>query len=140
MKKTALFAIVCLAMVLTSCHKPQEFYNASITESHFASNDNENSVNAILGTITNYWNGDYAFSGMTADMSDFKAINRYEESSLAILFHSQELEPYFEEGDYFIYTLKRTTGGEEVVLLQTKFFLNADGKLDSEEHNFVNGD
>lgn len=117
-------------MVLTSCHRPQEFYNASIDEYNFTSQSNETSVKAVLGTVYALWEGDYAYKGMTADISDVKAIARYNESILAIYAHANELKPYFEQGnDYFVYTLKRTTDGE-VVLLKTKFFLDFDGTLE----------
>lgn len=128
MKRLAVLAIVCCAMVMTSCHKPQEFYNASIDEYQFTSHDNETSAKAVLGTI-NFWQGQYAYSGMTADISDVKAIARYNEAILAISLHANELAPYFEiADDYFVYTLKRTTD-EEVVLLKTKFYKDTDGEI-----------
>lgn len=130
MKKLAVLAIVCCAMVLTSCHRPQEFYNASISEYNFSSQDNETSVKAILGTIYNLWEGDYAYKGLTADVSDLKAKARYNESVAAISLHAEELKPYIDEvNDYFVYTLKRTTNGTDVLLMKTKFYKDTDGSI-----------
>ncbi|MCQ2275707.1 MAG: hypothetical protein MJZ87_01975 [Bacteroidales bacterium] len=132
MKKLAVLAIVCCAMVLTSCHRPVEFYSVGIDEYHFASGSNETSVKAVLGTIYNLWEGQDAYKGMTADVSDIKAITRYDESVAAIMLHANELKPYFQEGDYFVYTLKRTTEGE-VILIQNKFYLGEDGNVAREK-------
>lgn len=132
MKKLAVLAIVCCAMLLTSCHKPCEFYNASISEYNFASESNEISVKAVLGTIYTLWEGQDAYKGMTADVSDLKAIVKYDESVAAILLHANDLKPYFQEGDYFVYTLTRTTEGE-VILIQNKFYLGEDGNITREK-------
>lgn len=131
MKKIAVFIVLCSALLLTSCHRPQEFYNASLSEYHFGSNSNEISTKAVLGTIYDLWDGDYAYKGLTADVSDVKAIVRFNESVASILLHGYELKPYFSENDYFIYTLKRTTENE-VLLLQKKFYIGNDGNLTAE--------
>ncbi|MCQ2284690.1 MAG: hypothetical protein MJZ57_07305 [Bacteroidales bacterium] len=120
MKKLAVLAIVCLSLVCSSCYRDSNTYNASITESHFANHDNETSVNAVLKTINSFWDGDYSYKGLSTLEADVKADLRFVSAVTAINLHNTELADYFEEGDYFIYTLTRTTGGDNVILHQYK--------------------
>lgn len=126
MKKLAILAIVCCSVILSSCFRPQETYNASISEWHIANNDNLVSIKAVLGTIHSFWDGDYAYKGLTSDMSDLKAEARFLEADAAIILNSNKFEQYMEPGDYFIYTLKRTSGGE-FIMIQEKFIMDEDG-------------
>ena len=108
MKKLAFLACVCMALVFSSCHRDQHTYNASVTEYHFANHDNEVSVKAVLNSLSSFWDGDYTWRGETA-WADVKADTRFTlESVLAINNNfDNKLAQYFEDGDYFIYTLVR---------------------------------
>lgn len=132
MKRLAILAIVCCSLVLTSCFRPQEKYVAAITEWHFANSENQIGAKAVLGTIHSLWEGEYAYKGLSTDICNIKARTRYAESEAAILLHSSELEPYFEQGDYFVYTLTRITDGNEM-LVQLKFRVDADGSFGTED-------
>lgn len=120
MKKLMVFACVCMALVFTGCHREQHTYNASVTEYHFAHHDNEVAVKAVLGTLSSFWEGDYTWRGST-DVTDVKADARFTlEAYLAITTNfEKKLMEYFEEGDYFIYTLKRTE--DNTILRQYRF-------------------
>ena len=114
------FACVCMALVFTGCHREQHTYNASVTEYHFAHHDNEVAVKAVLGTLSSFWEGDYTWKG-SVDVTDVKADARFTlEAYLSLTTNfEKKLMEYFEEGDYFIYTLKRTE--DNTILHQYKF-------------------
>ena len=120
MKKLMVFASVCMALVFTGCHREQHTYNASVTEYHFAHHDNEVAVKAVLGTLSSFWEGDYTWKG-SVDVTDVKADARFTlEAYLSLTTNfEKKLMEYFEEGDYFVYTLKRTE--DNTILHQYKF-------------------
>lgn len=134
MKKLVVLAAVCCAIVFSGCSRQQENYNAKVTDYHFANPENVISVKAILGTVKSMWEGDFYYKGEKQNICDTKANLKYRAAVAAILLHSSELKPYFEdENDYFIYTMTRTTDGENNVLVQVKFFINQDGVLATED-------
>lgn len=120
MKKLMVLACVCMALVFSGCHREQHTYNASVTEYHFAQHDNEVAVKAVLGTMSSFWEGDYTWKG-SVDVTDVKADARFAlESYLALTTNfEKKLMEYFEEGDYFTYTLKRKE--DNTILRQYKF-------------------
>ena len=115
-----ILACVCMAFVLSGCHREQHTYKASVTEYHFANHDNEVAVKAVLGTLSAFWEGDYTWRG-DVNFTDLKADTRFTlEANLAISTNfNNKLAEYFEEGDYFIYTLKRNE--DNVILHQYKY-------------------
>ena len=107
MKKFAFLACVCMALVFSGCHRDQHTYNAAVTEYHFANHDNEVAVQTLIKSLSSFWEGDYTWRGET-DWADVKADARFTlESVAAITLNFDKMEQYFEEGDYFIYTLTR---------------------------------
>lgn len=120
MKKLAFLACVCMALVFSSCHRPQHTYNAAVTEYHFQQHDNEVAVKAVLNSLNSFWEGDYTWKG-DVDWTDVKAEARFSmESVLAIKNNfDNKLAQYFEDGDYFIYTLTRVE--DNTVLHKYKF-------------------
>jgi len=127
MKKLAVFAFVCIALVFTGCNKEQHAYNASM-EYHFANHDDEVAVKAVLGTMSSYWEGDYTWNG-TIDWADVQAETRYSmESILSIVANfDSKLKQYFHEGDYMTYTLKRKDDNK--ILWQYKFTQNGEEEI-----------
>ena len=120
MKKLAFLACVCMALVFSGCHRDQHTYNASVTEYHFANHDNEVSVKAVLNSLSAFWEGDYTWKGEIG-WADLKADTRFTVESVAAitLNFDNKLVQYFEEGDYFIYTLVRKD--DNTILHQYKF-------------------
>ena len=120
MKKLTILACVCMALVFSACHREQHTYNASVTEYHFANHDNEVSVKAVLGSLSSFWDGDYTWRGEVG-FTDVKADARFTlESNLAISTNfDNKLVQYFEEGDYFIYSLKRNE--DNTIIHQYKY-------------------
>ena len=77
-------------------------------------------VKAVLGTLSSFWEGDYTWRG-DVSFTDLKADARFTlEANLAISTNfNNKLAQYFEEGDYFIYTLKRNE--DNTILHQYKY-------------------
>ncbi|MBR4918435.1 MAG: hypothetical protein IKZ52_04375 [Bacteroidales bacterium] len=128
MKKIALLAIVCCAMVFSSCHRDQHTYYTT-TNFEFDNHDNEVSAKAVLGTINVYWNGDYTFTGNDEGYTDIRAEAKYLECIAAILLHGNEIKVHMNADDYFNYRLYRKS--DNVLLEDTKFYLDEDGYLAS---------
>ena len=126
MKKIALFAIVCCAMVFTSCNRGQHAYYTS-TDFEFASNDNVIRTEAVLGTINLYWNSEFTFNGDNVSYTDVKAKAKYVESRSAIILHGNELKANMEANDCFYYRLYRKE--DNVLLESTKFYLDDNGNF-----------
>ncbi len=128
MKKIALFAIVCCAVVFSSCNRNQHAYYTT-TNFTFADETNVIRVEAVMGTINLYWNGDYTFTGNDEGYTDVKAKTKYLESKVAISAHGNEIKEHMGADDYFYYKLYRKDGN--VLLESTKYYLDADGNFTS---------
>lgn len=129
MKKIALFAIVCCAMVFASCNRDQHTYYTTVNYSQPESTASVISLKAVLGTITLFWNGDYTFTGNDEGYTDIKAETKYLESVAAIMLHGSELKEHMGADDYFNYRLYRKS--DNVLLEDTKFYLEDDGDFAS---------
>ena len=82
-----------------------------------------------------FWDGDYVWKG-SVSVTDIKADIRFTaESNFAISTNfDNKLAEYFDEGDYFIYTLKRND--DNVILHQYKYTKNGGEEiLDLVEEN-----
>ncbi|MBQ3751640.1 MAG: hypothetical protein II865_10120 [Bacteroidales bacterium] len=129
MKKIALLAIVCCAMVFSSCNRDQHTYYTSVSYSQAENTESVISIKAVLGTINLFWNGDYTFTGNDEGYTDLKAQTKFVESKLAILAHGNEIKTHMAADDYFYYRMYRKDGN--VLLEATKFYLDANGNLTS---------
>ena len=127
MKKIALFAIVCCAMIFTSCNRDQHSYYTT-TNFEFANNDDVIGAKAVLGTINLYWDGEYTFTGNDEGYTDVKAKTKYVESKVAILAHGNEIKVHMGANDYFYYCLYRK---DNTLLEKTKFYIDEDGDFAS---------
>ncbi|MBR5019702.1 MAG: hypothetical protein IKX53_08745 [Bacteroidales bacterium] len=130
MKKIALFAIVCCAVVFSSCNRNQQTYTTS-TEYMFAVPTNIISAKAIVNTINLYWDGDYVFTGNDVNYTDVKAKAKYISAVGAILARGGDIKVYMEDSDFFVYNLYRKA--DMALLVSTKFYINDEGKFTSEE-------
>lgn len=126
MKKIALFACVCCAMIFSSCNRSQQTYTTT-TEFFMLNPTNTVSVKAVLGTINSYWTGDYTFTGNDVDYTDLKAETKYVTAITAIMLHDDEIEEYMDATDYFLYNLYRKS--DMTLLESTKFYVDAEGDL-----------
>lgn len=127
MKKIALFAFVCIALVFTGCKREQHAYNASM-EYHFANHDDEVAVKAVLKTLSTYWEGDYTWNGVI-EWADAQAETRFSMESYLTIYTNfdSKFKQYFHEGDYMTYTLKRNEDNK--ILWQYKFTQNGSEEI-----------
>lgn len=126
MKKLALSAFVCIALVFTGCKREQHAYNASM-EYHFTQHDNEVAVKAVLGSISGYWEGDFTWNG-DIEWTDIQAETRFGlESTVLIVANYDKIKQYFEDGDYMTYTLKRKADNK--IIHQYKFTKNGNEEI-----------
>jgi hypothetical protein len=129
MKKLALLAIVCCAMVFSSCHRDQHTYYTTLSFSQADNTESVISIKAVLGTINVFWNGEYTFTGNDEGYTDVKAKAKYVESKVGILAHGGEIKEHMAADDYFYYRLYRKS--DNALLEATKFYLDADGIFSS---------
>ncbi|MCR4680215.1 MAG: hypothetical protein K5636_01210 [Bacteroidales bacterium] len=132
MKKIALFAFVCLAMVFSSCNRGQQTYKTTM-DYVFINPADGISTKAIVESINSYWLGDFTFNGDNADYTDVKALTKYDAAIAAIMLRNGDLKGYFSDTDCMIYNLYRTTETVPVLVKSTKFSLNSDGNLTTTE-------
>ena len=128
MKRIAFLAIICCAVVFSSCHRDQHTYYTT-TNFEFANHDNEVSAKAVLGTINVYWNGDYTFTGNDEVYTDLRAEAKYLECITAILLHGNEIKVHMDADDYFNYRLYKKD--DNTLLEDTKFYIDDNGNLAS---------
>ena len=126
MKKIALFAIVCCAVIFSSCNRDQHSYYTT-TVFNFAHHDDEVSAKAVLGTLNLYWDGEYTFTGNDEAYTDVRAEGKYLQAKVAILAHGNEIKAHMGANDYFYYNLYRK---DNTLLEKTKFYIDADGDFD----------
>ena len=129
MKKIALFAIVCCAIVFSSCHRDQHTYYTTVNYSQPDNTESVISIKAVLGTINLFWNGDYTFTGNDEGYTDIKAEAKYLESIAAIMLHGSDIKVHMGPDDFFNYRLYRSS--DNVMLEDTKFYLDEDGDFAS---------
>ena len=135
MKKTTILACFCMALIFCSCHKDQHTYNAAMTESYFANYNNKLSVMTVLNNLSNFWQGDYTWKG-DIGWTDVQAETRFTlESVQAININFDNmLAQYFEEDDYFIYTLTRKE--DNTILHQYMFSKNGCQDINAQQHTY----
>ncbi len=112
--------MVCCAVIFSGCSKKQQTTYYTTTTYEFANSDNAVAVKAILGTIDNYWDGEYTFNGDDIITTDMHAGAKYLKSAAAILFHQDDIISYFNENDCFYYNLYRS--GDNELLGSQKYY------------------
>jgi hypothetical protein len=127
MKKLALLAIVCCAMVFTSCHRDQHTYYTEVSYSQPETSADVISLKAVLKTISLFWVGDFTFTGNDESYTDVLAKTKFLESKTAIWAHGGELKEYLNDGNYFYYRLYRKS--DNALLESTKYYVDEDGKF-----------
>jgi hypothetical protein len=132
MKKLLFIILSCCLLLCVGCKK-EDFvsntYKASF-DYHFNNPDNQHSVDAMLNNYSSVWMSEIELTLISTGTTDAEAQTKFETSVIAVLSKGSSLMPFFESDDYMIYTLKRTTPGNEKTLRQVKFFKGSNGKID----------
>ena len=134
MKKTFFIILSCCLLLCVGCKKDDfvsNTYKASF-EYHFNDPANQHSVDAMLNNYSSVWMSEIELTLLNTATTDAEAQTKFETSVAAVLTKGPSLMPFFEDTDYMIYTLERTTSGNENVLRQVKFHKGSNGKIDHE--------
>ena len=123
MKKTFFIILSCCLLFCVGCTKDDfvtNTYKASF-EYHFANPENQSSVETLINNWSSVWTSEIELTLLNTKTTDAEAHTKFETSVTAVLAKKNSWKPFFEEGDYMIYTLQRTTSGDEKILRQVKF-------------------
>ena len=134
MKKTFFITLSLCLLICSSCKK-EDFvsntYKASF-EYYFNNPANQHAVDEMLNNYRSVWMSEIELTLLNTATTDAEAQTKFETSVVAVLTKGPSLMPFFEDTDYMIYTLERTTSGNENVLRQVKFHKGSNGKIDHE--------
>lgn len=134
MKKTFFITLSLCLLICSSCKK-EDFvsntYKASF-EYYFNNPANQHAVDEMLNNYSSVWMSEIELTLLNTATTDAEAQTKFETSVIAVLTKGSSLMPFFEANDYMVYTLKRTTPGNENVLRQVKFHKGSNGKIDHE--------
>jgi len=123
MKKLCIAIVSCCLLLCTSCSK-EDFvsntYKASF-EYHIANPESQHSVETLINSWSSVWTSEIELTLLNTKTTDAEAHTKFETSVMAVLAKKNSWQPFFQDGDYMIYTLQRTTPGDQKVLRQVKF-------------------
>jgi hypothetical protein len=132
MKKTFFIILSCCLLLCAGCKK-EDFvsntYKASFNY-HFNNPNNQHSVEILLNNYNTVWMSEIELTLISTASTDIEAKTKFATSVTAVLTKGPSLMPFFDDNDYMIYTLERTTSGNEKTLRQVKFFKGSNGKID----------
>lgn len=123
MKKALFIIMSCCLLVCAGCKKSDfvtNKYKASF-EYHFADPTNQHSVMTLLNNWSSVWISEIELTLVSTSTTDAEAHTKFETSVIAVAAKKNSWDPFFEENDYMIYTLERTTPGNVKVLRQVRF-------------------
>ena len=134
MKKTFFIILSCCLLLLAGCSKDDfvsNTYKASF-DYHLSNSTNQHTVETLLDNNNSIWMSEIELTLVSTSTTDAEAKTKFETSVIAVLAEGHNLMPFFEANDYMVYTLKRTTPGNEKILRQVKFHKGSNGKIDHE--------
>lgn len=123
MKKITFFIVSCCLLLCTSCKKDDfttNCYNATF-EYHIANAENANSLKRLLDKQDDIWQKEITLTLLNTSTTDAEAKTKFEASIIVIDVKQDSWKAFLEEGDYFTYSLNRTTIGKQAVLRTVKF-------------------
>ncbi len=125
MKRIVVLLLTCSLLFCVGCKKNESVSNTyrAYLEYHIANAENQHSIEALINSADNIWEGDMEITLVSTAATDAEAQSRFSNSVNAINMQKDIWMPLFEEEDYMLYTLKRTTGGDEKQLRQVKFYI-----------------
>ncbi|MBO4480970.1 MAG: hypothetical protein J5719_00265 [Bacteroidales bacterium] len=129
MKRTLAIIVSCCLFLCVSCKKENyttHSYKASM-EYFIADTANAHAVETLLKGYKSVWLSEINLTMLNTGTTDAEAHSKFETSIMAIDAKRNSWRSFFEEGDYMIYTLERTTPGREKVLRTIRF--DADGHI-----------
>ena len=123
MKKT-LIAFMAFCLILCTGCKKEDFVSNTYRayfEYHFASASDQQSIETLINSWSSVWNSEIELTLINTKTTDAEAHTKFEASVSALAIKASSWKPFFHGDDYMIYTLKRTTPGDEKILRQVQF-------------------
>lgn len=123
MKKTLIAMLACCLILCTGCKKEDFVSNTykAYFEYHFANASDQQSVETLINSWNSVWKSEIELTLINTKTTDAEAHTKFEASVAAIALRPNSWKPFFHGDDYMIYTLKRTTPGDEKILRQVQF-------------------
>ena len=131
MKKTFFIILSCCLLLCAGCKKENfvsNTYKASF-DYHFSNPTNQHSVETLLNNYSSVWMSEIELTLVSTGTTDAEAKTKFETSVIAVLSKGPSLMPFFDGNDYMIYTLERTTPGNDKTLRQVKFYKGSNGEI-----------
>lgn len=123
MGKSFIAILACCLLLLTGCKKEDFVSNSyrAFFEYHIANADDQYAVETHINNWTSVWTSEIELTLINTKTTDAEAQTKFEASVIAVLSKKSTWEPFFQDGDYMVYTLQRTTYGDEKTLRQVQF-------------------
>lgn len=123
MKKTLIAIVACCLILCTGCKKEIFVSNTykAYFEYHFADASDQQSVETLINSWSSVWTSEIELTLLDTKTTDAEAHTKFEASVTALALKANSWKPFFHGNDYMIYTLKRTTSGDEKILRQVQF-------------------
>lgn len=123
MKKTLIAIVACCLILCTGCKKENFVSNTykAYFEYHFADASDQQSVETLINSWSSVWTSEIELTLLDTKTTDAEAHTKFEASVTALALKANSWKPFFHGNDYMIYTLKRTTSGDEKILRQVQF-------------------
>ncbi len=123
MKRTFAIILTCCLFLCAGCKKDDfatNSYKASM-EYHIADASNAQAVETLMNGYKSVWLSEINLTMLNNGTTDAEAHSKFETSIMAIDAKRNSWKSFFEEGDYMIYKLERTTAGREKVMRTVRF-------------------
>lgn len=123
MKKTLIAMLACCLILCSGCKKEDFVSNTykAYFEYHFANASDQQSVETLINSWSSVWTSEIELTLLNTNTTDAEAHTKFEASVAALALKANSWKPFFHGDDYMIYTLKRTTPGDEKILRQVQF-------------------
>ncbi len=126
MKKTFFIVLSCCLLICSSCKKEDLVSNTyrAYFEYYIADAGHQQSVETLINNWNSVWKSEIELTLINTTTTDAEAHTKFEVAVAAMVVEQNSWKPFLENNDYMIYTLKRTTSGNEAVLRQVRFDRN----------------
>ncbi len=124
MKKSIIIAILSCCLILCAGCKKEDFVSNTYRayfEYHFTNPSDQQSIETLLNSWSSVWQSEIELTLINTQTTDAEAHTKFEASVTALAFKASSWKPFFHDNDYMVYTLKRTTQGNEKILRQVQF-------------------
>jgi len=124
MKKSIIIAILSCCLILCAGCKKEDFVSNTYKayfEYHFTNPSDQQSVETLVNSWSSVWQSEIELTLINTQTTDAEAHTKFEASVTALVFKASSWKPFFHDNDYMVYTLKRTTQGNEKILRQVQF-------------------